>query len=160
MFRQFGEVPDWRHYYRNLYKPQAPGWLATQKALADFATEAKKIDARLLVFNIPELRELKPYPFTDITDKVRKVVEAQGVPFTTCCRAWKSLTPSTLWVTMPDPHPNANAMTAMARDMCPASCRGSTNSAAPRARAAERPWLPGPRRSAGSGQSMRSSCSA
>ena len=31
--------------------------------------------------DIPELRELKPYPFADITAKVRAVVEKDGVPF-------------------------------------------------------------------------------
>lgn len=117
VFRQFGDVPDWRHYYRNLYEPKAPGWLVTQKALADFAVEAKKIDAKLLVFNIPELRELRPYPFADITDKVRKVVEAQGVPFYDLLPGMENLDPKTLWVTVPDPHPNANAMTAISKDM-------------------------------------------
>ena len=96
VFRQFGEVPDWRHYYRNLYEPQAPGWLATQKALAGFRDRGQQDRRRLLVFNIPELRELKPYPFTDITDKVRKVVESAGrAVLRPAAGHRESLTPST-----------------------------------------------------------------
>ena len=79
LFRQFGEAPDWKRYYRDLYEAKAPGWLQTQKALVDFASTARGIGAELVVFNIPELRELKPYAFPDVTEKVRKVVEANGM---------------------------------------------------------------------------------
>ena len=27
--RQYGVQPDWRHYYRNLYNEDAPGWIKT-----------------------------------------------------------------------------------------------------------------------------------
>ena len=82
-----------------------------------YRVAARDIGAKLIVFNIPELRELKPYPFADVTAKVKAVVDAQGVTFVDLLPGVENLEPSTLWVTVPDPHPNANAMTAFTRDM-------------------------------------------
>jgi hypothetical protein len=119
LLRTFGEQPDWKHYYRMLYDPKAPGWIATQKALAGFAAAARELGAALVVFNIPEIRELKPYPFDDITAKVRAVVESQGVPFFDLLPTVDTLDPKSLWVTVPDPHPNGTAEIAFAKGMIP-----------------------------------------
>jgi len=117
--RQFGEAPDWKHYYRALYDPNADGWKRTKTALAGFADTARELGAELVVFNIPELRELKPYPFPDITTAVRKVVEQQGVSFVDLLPTVEDLEPSSLWVTVPDPHPNSKAASAFAKRMIP-----------------------------------------
>jgi hypothetical protein len=119
LFRQFGEAPDWKHYYRALYDDKADGWQRTKAAIAGFADAARALDAQLVVFNIPELRELKPYPFPDITAKVQKAVEKQGVPFVDLLPSVEALEPSTLWVTVPDPHPNSRAHTAFTKGMIP-----------------------------------------
>ena len=117
--RQFGQSPDWKHYYRMLYDRDADGWRRTQEALAGFAAAAQGLGAGLIVFNIPEMRELKPYPFADITAKVRTVVEQQGVPFVDLLPTVENLEPSSLWVTVPDPHPNARAASAFTGGMIP-----------------------------------------
>ncbi|MBM3647603.1 MAG: SGNH/GDSL hydrolase family protein [Alphaproteobacteria bacterium] len=117
LLRQFGEAPDWKRYYRMLYEPQAAGWLQTKQALGGFASTARALGAKLVVFNIPELRELKPYPFTDVTAKVRTVIEKDGVPFVDLLPTVEKLAPESLWVTVPDPHPNARAATAFAQGM-------------------------------------------
>jgi lysophospholipase L1-like esterase len=119
LVRQFGEAPDWKRYYRDLYEPKAAGWIQTQQALAGFAKTARGIGAELVVFNLPELRELKPYPFGDITAKVRSVVEKAGVPFVDLLPTVEALDPASLWVTVPDPHPNGRAATAFAGGMVP-----------------------------------------
>ena len=119
LFRQFGEAPDWKRYYRDLYEPKAKGWLQTQKALGDFAATARELGAQLIVFNIPELRELKPYPFADITAKVRAVVEKDGAPFVDLLPTVENLDPASLWVTVPDPHPNGKAEIIFAQGMIP-----------------------------------------
>jgi hypothetical protein len=119
VFRQLGEAPDWKRYYRDLYEPNAAGWRQTKKSLADFAETAKSLGARLVVFHIPELRELKPYPFDDVTTKVRTVVEKSGVEFVDLLPSVENLDPASLWVTVPDPHPNANAATAFSNAMIP-----------------------------------------
>jgi hypothetical protein len=117
--RQFGDAPDWKHYYRALYDDKAAGWQATQKALAGFAAMARQIDARLIVFNIPELRELKPYPFGDITAKVLGVVAKQNVPAVDLLSTVEAMDPASLWVTVPDPHPNGRANDVFAKGMVP-----------------------------------------
>ena len=119
LLRQFGEAPDWKHYYRALYDKDAAGWMETQKALAKFATTARDLNAKLIVFNVPELRELSPYPFADIEAKIRSQVEGLGVPFVDLLPTVRDLEPASLWVTVPDPHPNAKAMSAFTGKMVP-----------------------------------------
>ena len=117
LLRQSGEAPDWKEYYRDLYRSDAPGWMQTQKALGGFAETAHQLGVELLVFNIPELHELKPYPFEDVISKVRAVVEKDGLPFFDLLPTVQNLTPASLWVTVPDPHPNGVANTAFAKGM-------------------------------------------
>ncbi len=117
VMRQFGELPDWKKYYRDLYGLDAPGWQKSQEAIKQFAGVARQLGSALIVFNIPELRELKPYPFADVTDKVRAVVEGEGVTFVDLLPSVENLEPSSLWVTVPDPHPNGGANTAFAHRM-------------------------------------------
>ena len=117
IMRQFGSQPDWKQYYRGLYEPDAAGWKNTQQAIAGFADVARQLGARLVVFNIPELRELKPYPFPDVTDKVRAAVAGQELPFVDLLPTVENLDPPSLWVTVPDPHPNGNANAAFVGSM-------------------------------------------
>jgi hypothetical protein len=117
VLRQTGDVPDWKRYYRELYNDDRPGWAATKKALGDLAALAKTSGIKLVVFHLPELHELKPYPFNDVTAKVRSVVEATGVPFVDLLPSVENLDPPSLWVTVPDPHPNARADTALSQGM-------------------------------------------
>jgi prepilin-type processing-associated H-X9-DG protein len=117
--RSFGEAPDWKKYYRDLYNDNAPGWQATQRALVGFASLARELGAELVVFNIPEIRELKPYPFGDITDKVLGIVKKQGVQGIDLLPTVQALDPPSLWVTVPDPHPNGRANAAFADGMMP-----------------------------------------
>ena len=98
---------------------QGAGLAETRKRSARFAATARGLGAELVVFNIPELRELKPYPFADITAKVRTVVERERVPFVDLLPTVENLEPSSLWVTVPDPHPNGKAKSAFARGMIP-----------------------------------------
>jgi len=120
IMRSSGEVPDWKKYYRDLYKDDAPGWKKTQEAIAGFAKVAKDEGIQLIVVHVPELHELNPYPFADVTAKVRAVVEAQGVPFVDLLPTVENLSPPSLWVTVPDPHPNGVADIAMSKGVVPA----------------------------------------
>jgi len=117
LLRQQSARADWKDYYRDLYKSDAAGWRATQQAIRGFAELAKGSGAQLVVFNIPELRTLKPYPFADITAQVRGVVEKQDVRFVDLLPSVEAEDPSSLWVTVPDPHPNGKANGLFARSM-------------------------------------------
>jgi hypothetical protein len=119
LMRSSGEVPDWKQYYRDLYKDEARGWKLTQESIAEFAKIAKDAGIQLVIVHVPELHELKPYPFTEVTAKVKAVVEAQGVQFIDLLPTVENLEPSTLWVTVPDPHPNGVADIAMSKGIVP-----------------------------------------
>jgi prepilin-type processing-associated H-X9-DG protein len=109
LLRRAGERKSWKDYYRDLYRSGQPGWVKTQQELGRLVRIAKDIGAQPIVFNVPELRELKPYPFNDVTAQVRGVVEASGAPFVDLLPSVEAETPSALWVTVPDPHPNGKA---------------------------------------------------
>jgi len=117
--RSFGEAPDWKKYYRDLYNDNEAGWQATQRALAGFAATARESGAQLIVFNVPEIRELEPYPFGDITAKVLDLARKHGVPAIDLLPSVAALDPPSLWVTVPDPHPNGRANAALAEGMLP-----------------------------------------
>ena len=68
---------------------------------------------------VNELRELKPYAFAEVTAKVRAVVENLKVPFVDLLPSVENLDPASLWVTVPDPHPNGKADIAMSKAMVP-----------------------------------------
>jgi hypothetical protein len=50
---------------------------------------------------------------------VRAVVEKQGVPFVDLMPSVENLDPASLWVTVPDPHPNGKAEITFAKAMLP-----------------------------------------
>jgi lysophospholipase L1-like esterase len=104
----FGKA-DWQQYYRDLYRSDAAGWTAAQRsfdALADFCAET---DVELMVVNYPELHELDPYPFADITEEVRALAVERNLPFLDLLPAIRGEEPESLWVTPTDSHPNAKA---------------------------------------------------
>jgi len=102
--------------------PYATGLLKPdhhERLVANIAQFARDAGIQLVVVHVPELHELKPYPFADVTAKVRAVVEAQGIQFVDLLPTVENLKPSTLWVTVPDPHPNGTADIAMAKGIVP-----------------------------------------
>ena len=48
----------------------------------------------------PDLGLLKPYPFDDVTAKVRTIVEGEGVTFVDLLPSVEKLDPASLWVTV------------------------------------------------------------
>lgn len=104
----FGKA-DWQQYYRDLYRPDAPGWREAQQsfdALADFCADK---GYKLMVVNYPELHELEPYPFADVTDEVAALAAGRGLPFLDLLPVIREQEPVGLWVTPTDSHPNAKA---------------------------------------------------
>lgn len=101
--------PDWKTYYRELYLPQAEGWAAMQQAIARLADLCRERNIKLVIVDYPELRELSPYPFADVSDKIAAQAKAVGAPYIPLLPAVATQAPSDLWVTVPDPHPNSLA---------------------------------------------------
>jgi len=109
-----GNEQDWRAYYAGLYGDGAPGWKKAQEKIAALAAFCRTQGIRLVMVNIPELRELQPYAFPDIEAKVQAVAEALGIEYVDLLSSVQGEEPSALWVTAPDPHPNARAQKLMA----------------------------------------------
>jgi lysophospholipase L1-like esterase len=107
--RMFGG-PSWQEYYSGLYRPDAPGWIKNQQALRDLAEFCRARNLPLLFVNFPELRQLDPYPFAKISDKIENLARNEmKVPYLDLLPSVRHEEPASLWVTPPDPHPNAKA---------------------------------------------------
>jgi lysophospholipase L1-like esterase len=115
--RRIEGAPDWRAYYAGLYDDNAPGWQKTREAIAELAAYCNNRGIRLIMTNIPELRELKDYPFKAVQERLKTVAIADGVEYLDFLPAVDAEAPESLWVTAPDPHPNARAHALMARSL-------------------------------------------
>jgi lysophospholipase L1-like esterase len=106
-----GEKPNWQAYYTGLYddKVNPGGWRAVEEAVAKLARHCAANGIRLMIVNYPEIRVLQPYPFADVTEKVRVLAGRHGAEFVDLLPAVAAEDPATLWVSVPDPHPNAKA---------------------------------------------------
>jgi len=105
---------DWKAYYRNLYQDDVSGWVAMQNAVAHLAELCRDRDIPLVLVDYPEMRELSPYPFTDVVARYQTLASENDVPFVSLLPAIESEVPADLWVTPPDPHPNSYAAGLMA----------------------------------------------
>ena len=107
--RTFFGKADWQQYYRGLYQENLPGWLVAQSTLKELANYCKARSIKLVVVNYPELHQLSPYPFQDITRLVASKVDTLGVPFLDLLPSVEKQKPQSLWVTKTDSHPNGRA---------------------------------------------------
>jgi hypothetical protein len=104
----FGRA-DWKTYYRDLYRDDAPAWGKTRDAIANLAAYCRNNNIRLLVAAYPELHVLKDYPFADVTQAVETVAKAGGAGFADLLPAVQDKQPESLWVSPGDAHPNVIA---------------------------------------------------
>ncbi len=111
--RRFLGGPDWKEYYSGLYDDTQPGWQKTKASIEALAQMCRERGIRLIVANVPELHILAPYPFTAVSDRVAAVAKAQGLEYLDLLPSVAQEDPSSLWVTVPDPHPNARAQALM-----------------------------------------------
>lgn len=107
--RTFFDRETWLDYYRNLYGEDRPGWRAARDAMARLAAFCRERGIKLMIVNYPELHQLDPYPFKDVSARLRAEAERLDVPFIDLTPAVKGLDPESLWVTPTDAHPNKRA---------------------------------------------------
>ncbi len=117
--RTFFGGPDWKTYYRTLYEDRAPGWTRMKTSIARLAALCRDRGITLLLADYPELRQLSPYPFVDISAKIQAEAQRHGIPYVSLLPAVQNEPPDALWVTPPDPHPNAYAAGLMANTLAP-----------------------------------------
>ena len=101
---------DWKTYYDGLYNEKTgDGWREAQNALARLFSYGRKNNIPVIFAHLPEVRRLLPYPFAPIRDKLAKFAAYHDIPFLDYLDFVRNEEPSSLWVTVPDPHPNAKA---------------------------------------------------
>jgi hypothetical protein len=102
---------DWYTYFRNLYDTSESnaGWRGVEDAVQRFAKFNRDRGIEAIVINLPELRQLKPYPFKVEERQVRTLAEQNGLIYLDALPAIADLQPQSLWVSDQDPHPNSVA---------------------------------------------------
>lgn len=111
--------PDWKTYYRDLYAAEADGWAVMQQSIARLSDLCQKRGIPLVIVDYPELRELSPYPFAEVSEKIEAVAARVGAPYVPLLPALAGEDPRSLWVTEPDPHPNSYAAGLFADYLAP-----------------------------------------
>ncbi|MFL2770108.1 MAG: SGNH/GDSL hydrolase family protein [Rhodospirillaceae bacterium] len=111
--------PSWDTYYRDLYADDSQAMQEMQAAIARLANFSREKDVPLVIVIYPELRELNPYPFPEVVEKLHQIAQAHGIQSVSLLPAVELEKPSSLWVTPPDPHPNAFAAELMSSYLTP-----------------------------------------
>jgi len=107
--RRFFGRKAWKDYYRDLYRENAAGWFAANESIRKLSEYCHDKNIQLIMVNIPELRELDPYPFSNVTTLLADLADSLSLPFIDLLPAVHDINPQDLWVTVPDPHPNTHA---------------------------------------------------
>jgi hypothetical protein len=108
--RLFFGGTSWDAYYLGLYgNGEAPGWLDAKAAIKRLADYCKANGITLVVASLPELHDVKNYPFALVTRLVKDAAAENGAVFVDLLPSVSGEAPEALWVTPPDPHPNAFA---------------------------------------------------
>lgn len=106
----------YRDYYVGLYEPDAPGWLKAKESFLLLKRVCRDKGIELQVVLLPELHELRDYPFKKEHAVVAGFLEANGIEHLDLTRFFKDeAEPSRLWVAPDDAHPNAAAHRLIAR---------------------------------------------
>lgn len=106
----------WHAYYLGLYdEGRGKGWQAARAGIDRLARYCREAAIPLLIVNYPELRQLRPYPFESVNTLLESVAVQERVEYLDLLPAVRDEEPGQLWVTEPDPHPNARANALFAR---------------------------------------------
>jgi lysophospholipase L1-like esterase len=116
LMRRFFGRQDWTQYYLSLYGDgTASGWLDAKAAIGRLAEFCKASGIKLMIASLPELHDVANYRFGRVTDLVRKSADENGAAFVDVLPALAEQPSAKLWVTPPDPHPNAYANALIAK---------------------------------------------
>jgi GDSL-like Lipase/Acylhydrolase family len=94
-------------YYKSLFRPENPGWSAAKSSLIQITDHCKKNNIAFKVVLLPELHNLKNYPFIEQHRLVTDFLTAQSVRFLDLINFFQGYeNPEELWVAKDDAHPN------------------------------------------------------
>ena len=105
IFIKFNLKKDWETFYSESYNdPEIQkNTLIQISKLNDFC---KKNNVKLLIHNIPELRNLKNYKFDKQTNIIKNFAEKNNINYVNSFSVLKKYDEKDLWVTKLDPHAN------------------------------------------------------
>jgi lysophospholipase L1-like esterase len=106
-------------HYREVYRPDAPGFIAMKRELARLAEYAKQHDIHLYLAMVPDVHNLIDYKFNFIHDTMHDIAAEDGYDFVDLLPALQGRPPEELWAMPGDPHPNALGHHLMAEAMFP-----------------------------------------
>jgi lysophospholipase L1-like esterase len=116
--RKFLNKKDWAEYYLGLYdEGNAAGWLKAKESIAKLAGYCKSHGIALVIANLPELHDVQHYRFDQISNLVRDAANLYSVDYVDILPYLQNEESAALWVTPPDPHPNAHANDLIAQGL-------------------------------------------
>ena len=105
--RKFGVEKSFEEHYKEIYADDYPGWVEMQKAFERLSAYAQANHVRVIVTMIPDIHNLKNYPFVFIHDKIARLAQAHGFEYTDFLDSFKDIDDqASLWAMPGDPHPN------------------------------------------------------
>ncbi|MEY3369728.1 MAG: hypothetical protein RLZZ361_398 [Cyanobacteriota bacterium] len=117
---KFGVQESFEEHYKNIYKDDFEGWILTQKSFAKLAKYANDRNVPVIVAMIPDIHNLKNYPFGFIHEKIKKLSEDNGFVFVDLYDSFKDIDkPEEIWAMPGDPHPNAKGHQMIANQLFP-----------------------------------------
>ena len=120
--RYFGKASEktLEQHYRDVYRPDAPGYRQMRAALHELATIARQRGIRAYLAMTPDVHDLVDYKFGFIHEEMAKVAREEGFTYVDLLPAMRNLTPRELWSMPGDPHPNGLGHRLMAQALYPA----------------------------------------
>ena len=107
--RLFFGGKQWFQYYNDLYSNENESWIRAKDAISKLSNYSHSKDIKLIIVNYPELHQLTPYPFDQVTSKLKNVADEHRVQFVDLLPSVKDESESDLWVSQQDQHPNSLA---------------------------------------------------
>ena len=102
--------PDFREYYSGLYRGDQEGWSRTKAAFLTLKKVCADEGIDLRVVLLPELHQLRNYPFAREHALITKFLRENDIPVRDLAPFFRhEEDPHTLWVSSDDAHPNARA---------------------------------------------------
>jgi len=102
------EIHNYKGYYADLYRPDSPGWKTARNAFLQLRDICRGRGIELQVVLIPDLHELREYPFADEHRLISGFLRDNGIPVLDLAPLFKDYPqPTQLWVSADDAHANA-----------------------------------------------------
>lgn len=98
---------SFHEYYSTLYRDDQPGWVRVKSSFLKIKEicHDERIDLQVVI--LPELHDLKIYPFKEEHEKLTTFLQQNGIPSFDLAQCFGSETnPIRLWVARDDAHPN------------------------------------------------------